>query len=171
MAGDPAGVGDVVAMGEEHGPDPAERRDAAHQRIGKARRIDQDVAARPDDQIGGRPIAGGGVVAAMMHPPLDPLGGSVPRRPHGGARRPWRSTVPMAPTGQAISASSARRRWISSAGWWLTQDASPALAKLAGATQRQVPQSMQLASTKKSPATLAGRRATSEAMISRSYHR
>ena len=64
----------------------------------------------------------------------------------------------MEPVGQASSARSAGRRSAAATGWALTKDVPGASPKTAGAICRQVSQSMQVESTKKSPGVFSGTR-------------
>src|SRR5947207_2119587 len=64
----------------------------------------------------------------------------------------------MDPVGQANSACNACRRAVLESGWALTKDVSAASPKTAGAICRQASQSIQVESTKKSPATFSGTR-------------
>jgi hypothetical protein len=74
------------------------------------------------------------------------------------------SVEPMAATGQAISALSASLCSVALDGWCQTRYMPAASSKFAGATQRQVPQSMQLESTKNAPGTFSSRRFRTLAM-------
>src|SRR5437763_265627 len=64
----------------------------------------------------------------------------------------------MAPVGQARIARSATRRSAPATGWAFTKDVPGASPNTAGAIWRQVSQSMQVESTKKSPGTFSGTR-------------
>src|SRR5437870_3903581 len=64
----------------------------------------------------------------------------------------------MDPVGQANSARNACRRSALDVGWALTKEVSAASPKVEGAICRQASQSMQVASTKKSPGTFWGTR-------------
>ena len=64
----------------------------------------------------------------------------------------------MDPVGQASKASSACRRSALATGWALTKDVAAASPKTEGAICRQASQSMQVESTKKSPAAFSGTR-------------
>src|SRR5580658_5018381 len=57
-------VGHVVLVGEEHETDAAELPDAIHERRGRARRVDEDIARVISDEVARRPVGLLGGVAA-----------------------------------------------------------------------------------------------------------
>src|SRR5437762_11716690 len=76
---------------------------------------------------------------------------------------------PMEPVGQASKACNACRRSALEAGWALTKDVAAASPKTKGAICRHASQSMQVESTKKSPATFSGTRFLAFAMTDLRY--
>ncbi len=93
-------------------------------------------------------------------------GSSGSGRARAAARASSLRVVPIDEVGQVTSAISARWRPASSSGWRCTYEVSRSSLRAndAGASWRQRSQSMQLASTKKSPATFSGNRSASLAM-------
>src|SRR5947209_7939670 len=81
----------------------------------------------------------------------------------------------MDPVGHARSARNATRRSDPAVGWAFTNDVSAACPNTAGAICRQVSQSMQVESTKKSPGAFSGTRlrgfATTESPFATFYRR
>ena len=66
-------IGDVVLMREQHPRRAAHRRDVLHQRPRKARRVDEDVALRPANEIADRAERRLGGVAAAVDVAIDQL--------------------------------------------------------------------------------------------------
>src|SRR5262249_1759692 len=75
------------------------------------------------------------------------------------------SPVPIEPVGQATKARSAARSSSELRGWVWTHEYSPASRNVAGASCRQVAQSMQLEPTKKEPSTLSSTRNARSAIL------
>ena len=75
-------IGDVVLMREQHPRRAAHRRDVLHQRPRKARRVDEDVALRPPNQIADRAERRLRGVTAAINVAVDQLRQRRQRRTH-----------------------------------------------------------------------------------------
>lgn len=152
-------IWDIVMMREKHETQAAQLFELAHQRLGEARRVDQNISRLALDEIAMGAETVGRREAAVINIVIE----SLRQRVNGSGQVVLRSCA-MEPAGQLTNVISAWSSSASDGGCLTTTGRLGPSPKMVGASCRQVGQLMQLRSTKKSPGALAGSASSTFAM-------